>query len=119
MPRTRRDLVNEALTDLGVLAAGQTAEAEDFDGVNGKVDALFAWLESAQIYDIDDIEEIPDDVFNELSILLADRSCYMFGLPGVPRNPNDPVDPVQKAIDRIRLTTYARPTGERLKTEYY
>ena len=118
MPRTRRDLVNEALMDLGVLAAGQVADAEDFEAVDGKVDGMVAWLEDAEIIDIDDIDDIPDAWFNSLSVLLADESAYQFGLPGVPAKPGQP-DPVAKAQEKLKLATYARPTGERLKTEYF
>lgn len=116
--RTRNDLVNEALANLGILAAGQTAAAEDFEAVDGKVDALVAWLEAVDIIDIDDIDAIPPEWFGPLAVLLADEAALMFGLPGIPSSQSNP-QPVQAAIDKLRLTSYGRPTYERLKQEYF
>jgi hypothetical protein len=120
MPRTRQDWVNEALMDLGIVAAGQTADAEDFDAVDGKVDGLVAWLEAGPnpILNFDDPSVIPDEWFNDLAVLLADRACYMFGLAGLPVAQNNP-NPVQKAIDNLRFVTYSGPTFEPLKAEYF
>lgn len=121
MAKTRQDLVNQALRDLGVLAAGQNANAEDFDAVDDYVEPLVAWLESSEIYDFDDIDDegVPDDVFRHIAIILADDAAIEFGLPGVPAKPNDPVPPRERAIDNIRLVTYARPTYVPQKTEYF
>lgn len=121
MARTRRDLINQALANLGILSAGQTADAEDFEAVDNMVDPLVAWLESAEIYDFDNIDDegVPDDVFQPIAVLLADDAALMFGLPGVPAKPGEPISPREKAIDNIRLTTYARPTYQTLKTEYF
>lgn len=116
--RTRRDLVNEALMNLGILAAGQDPSAEDFDAVDGKVDALVAWLEAVDIIDIDEIDQIQPEWFGPLAVLLADEAALEFGLPGVPRPPGQ-ADPKDIAIDKLRLTTYGRPTYERLKQEYF
>jgi hypothetical protein len=116
--RTRNDLVNEALANLGILAAGQDPAAEDFQAVDGKVDALVAWLEAVDIIDIDDIDQIVPEWFGPLAVLLADEAALMFGLPGVPHPQGEP-DPTVVAIDKLRLTTYGRPTYERLRGEYF
>ncbi len=117
--RTRRDLVTEALINLGVLAAGQQPDAEDFEAVDGKVEALIARLEMQEILDLDNtVDEIPSEFFAPLAVLLADDSALAFGLPGVPPSQSNP-QPVQTAIDKIRLITYARPTYTPLKTEYF
>ena len=116
--KTRNDLVNEALENLGILAAGQTANAEDFEAVDGKVDQLVLYLESIELCSIDNIEEIQPEIFSALAVLLADECALKFGLPGVPASPSNPA-PVQTAQDRIKQVTYGRPTFERLKTEYF
>jgi hypothetical protein len=119
MPRTRRELVNEALVNLGVLAAGQQPDAEDFEAVDQKFEPLMAWLEAAEIIDLDNtVDEIPDEWFNPLAVLLADEAALMFGLPGVPAPPNRP-SPVAVAIDKLRLAVYGRPTYEAQRTEYF
>lgn len=116
--RTRRELVVAALANLGILAAGQDPSAEDFEAVDDHVDPMVAWLEATDILDIDDIDAIPPEWFSPLSIILADDAALEFGLPGVPRPQGQP-DPKDVAIDMIRLTTYGRPTYERLKQEYF
>jgi hypothetical protein len=117
--RTRRDLVNEALVNLGILAAGQQPDAEDFEAVDNKFEPLIARLEKSDIIDLDTtVDEIPDELFAPLAVLLADDAALGFGLPGVPASQSQPA-PVQFAIDRIRLVTYARPTYEPQKTEYF
>lgn len=120
MAKTRNDLVSKALGNLGILAAGQVADAEDFEAVDGYVEPLVAWLESAEIYDFDNIdtEGVPDDVFIPISLLLADNAALEFGLPGLPASADRP-NPRQAAIDDIRLVTYARPTYQTQKTEYF
>ena len=116
--RSRNDLVSQALANLGILAAGQQPNAEDFDAVDNMLDQLRAWLEETEILTIDNIDEIPPEFFNPLAVLLADDAALMFGLPGVPPSQSNPA-PRQNAIDNIRLVTYARPTYERAKTEYF
>jgi hypothetical protein len=118
MPRTRNDLVNQALANLGILAAGQTAAAEDFDAVDGYVDSLVAWLDETDVVTVDDLSAIPDSWFNALAVLLADDCALQFGLPGVPAKPSAP-NPRQGAIDDIRLVVYGRPTYQVQKTEYF
>jgi hypothetical protein len=117
--RTRNDLVNEALMNLGVLAAGQSPDAEDFAAVNGKVDALYARLEHQDIIDLDNsVDEIPSEIFNQLAVILADDAALEFGLAGVPPSQSNP-NPVAAAIDSIRRVTYARPTYQPLRTEWF
>jgi len=117
--RTRRDLVTEALINLGVLAAGQQPDAEDFEAVDGKVEGLLARLEMQDILDLDNtVDEFPSEFFNPLAVLLADDAALMFGLPGVPASQSNP-KPRENAIDEIRRVTYARPTYQPLKTEYF
>jgi len=118
--RTRRDLVTHALGDLGILAAGQDPEAEDFDTVDEHVEPTIAMLTARDlpgIPDIDDIDEIPLEVFLPLAILLADQAASHFGLVGVPAPPG--VDPVLEAETRLREVGYTRPTYEPLRTEWF
>jgi hypothetical protein len=76
-----------------------------------------AWL-GRWTSSIDDIDAIVPEWFSPLAVLLADESALMFGLPGVP-HPQGEADPRAVAIDKLRLTTYGRPTYERLKQEYF
>ncbi|EJW11249.1 hypothetical protein A33M_3327 [Rhodovulum sp. PH10] len=46
---SRRDLIDQALANLGVLAAGQTPEAEDVDRLDRLVDAVMADLAARDV----------------------------------------------------------------------
>jgi hypothetical protein len=116
--RTRRELVNEALEQLGIVGAGQTPNAEDFETVDHKVDQLVLYLEAIDLVSIEDIDEIPAEIFQALAVLLADECALKFGMPGVPTSASNP-NPVQAAQDRIKLVTYGKPTYENQRTEYF
>ena len=118
MPRTRNDLILQALGQLGVLAAGQTPSAEDTAAVNDHVDGLIASLDRRDIVTIDDVEAIPDEFFLALGVLLADRAADVFGMPGVPPSASG-ANPVLSAENELREIAYARPTYEPLRGHYY
>jgi len=115
--KTRTDLINSALGHLGDLAAGQVPSVEDFDAVDKYVDPLIEELDARQIVTIDDVEAIPSELFIPLGILLADSAKSEFGLASIPAAGG--IDPVAVAITRLTEATYARPTGEPLRTEYF
>ena len=117
--KTRQDLVNEALEHLGVLGAGQTASAEDYDAVDEHVEPLLAHLEAIDLLTLETLDEIPPEIFHPLSIMLADESSLKFGLTGVPTAPGQQINAWQQAFDDIKLVTYGKPTYEAQKTEYW
>lgn len=116
--KTRTDLINQALADLGVLAAGQTPDAEDNDAVDKYIDPLIAELASRDLPQVDDSDAIPLEWFLPLAILLASEAATEFGMSGLPTSEANP-DPVATAERRLREVAYARPTGEPQRTEYF
>ena len=116
--KTRNDLVRAALAKLQVLAAGQTPVAEDFDEMDGHVDATIAELDADDIVTVFDVEEIPVEWFEPIAVILADNAAFSFGLPGVPASPANP-NPVASAQDKLRLRVRGKPTGQAMKGEYY
>ena len=65
---------NEALANLGILAAGQNANAEDFEAVDGKVDPLVRGSRPIDILDIDNHRRDPaGECSRPLAVLLADE----------------------------------------------
>lgn len=77
--RTQTDLVNEALANLGVLAAGQPTDPEDFNYVNTKVDSTFRKVAALEIANIPDPDHIPGAWFNDLADILAGECAMKFG----------------------------------------
>lgn len=116
--KTRADLIEQALANLGVLAAGQTPAAEDFDTVDGHVDQTFAALSDLDIVTVTDDAAIPIAWFQPLSVLLADDAAMEFGLPGVPASASSP-DPVTDAENRLRELTRGKPNGQPLRIDYF
>ena len=116
--KTRNELVTQALSNLGVLAAGQTPSTEDFESVDGHVDQTIEALEADEIITVDDLSAIPSEWFQPLSVILADDAAMEFGLPGVPPSPGNP-NPVAAAQATLRTRVRGRPTGQPLRIDYF
>ena len=116
--KTRNDLVNQALSNLGVLAAGQNPSPEDFQAVDDHVDQVVESLNARDVIYIPDSDDIPPEWFGPLTVVLADDAASEFGLPGMPASPSNP-NPVQSAEDSLRLMTRGKPTGEVLEIDYF
>lgn len=84
MTKDRSDLVNKALEILKIKETGQTAEVEDYNIVDDEVEGLLDELSTREICDDFEVEEIPDVLFRWVSVLLADRVSYEFGIPSDP-----------------------------------
>jgi hypothetical protein len=80
--RTSTDLVTEALANLGVLAAGQPIDVEDFSFVNEKLDSIFRKLAALEISYIPDPNNIPGALFADLADIVAGECASKFGLVG-------------------------------------
>lgn len=119
--KTRRDLVNQALADLGIIAAGQDPATEDFDTVDDLVEATIAMLiaRDLQVPEIDDVnaDEIPLEVFLPLAVLLAHEAARKFGLVGVP-GPQG-LDQRLEAETRLREIGYSRGSYQPQQTLWF
>ena len=118
MTKTRNDLLQQALGELGILAPGQTPAAEDTAAIDDHVDGLIASLSRRNIITVDDVEAIPEEWFLALATLLADRAATSFGMPGMMASPGAQ-NPVAAAEAELREIEYARPTFEPLRTHYF
>lgn len=77
--KSREQLVNRALRKLGVLAAGQAAEAEDYSAVDDTVESVMSDLASRNIWQWGDPDQIDEDAFEHLADLLANSNAKDFG----------------------------------------
>jgi hypothetical protein len=80
MAKTRADLINRALKDLGVLPVGQTANDEEYESVGDLVDVVVADLSARDIYYVSDPNNIEDEAFIHLGRYLAWIAAPEFGL---------------------------------------
>ena len=117
--RTRRDLIDRALSELGVIAAGQTPSAEDVSAVDQLVDAVLDELSTREIVYVDDPGEtgptggaIEPGVFLPVASWLANVASPDFGGQYSPD--------IEAALEiRLRRITSARPTFEPMQAEHF
>lgn len=113
--KTRRDLVDAALENLGVLASGQVAEQEDIARVNARVETTIDDLRARDVIYIPDADEFDPEIFEDLAVCLANTCRLAFGLAENPRLPAA----VLRAEDNLRTKSAQGPVYSVLKTVYY
>lgn len=126
--RTSDDLIKEVLANLGVLAAGQAIDVEDFSYVEEKLDSIFRKLSALEICYVPDPNNIPGEWFSDLADIVAGECATKFG-----SNPDHyamliarglgGISGVQvgagSAAQSLKIMTRGRPTGEPLRTESF
>lgn len=119
--RSSSDLVTEALSNLGVLSAGQPIDPEDFNWVNEKLDSIFRMLGGLEVVYVADANNIPGAWFAPLADIVAGECASKFGLVG-----QEFIDKVNKglggqagveigagtAAKALKIMLRARPTYE-------
>lgn len=78
---TKAQLRNRVLRELGVLAAGETATAEDAQVVEEMIDAFHAMLEREVFIDWS-LDAIPQNIYEPLAAVVAARCAGQFGVAG-------------------------------------
>jgi hypothetical protein len=88
MSKTRAELVNQCLTNLGVIAQGQSIDADLVIKMDGFIDPAVALLASLNIYYVQDAGTlgpsdgaIEDEAFLPLADWIANKACSGFNLP--------------------------------------
>lgn len=89
MSKNRSDLINQALTNLGVVAEGQSISDDMVPKMDGIVDPAVAMLAQLEIYYVQDAGEagpptggdIDDAAFLPLADYIANAACAAFNLP--------------------------------------
>lgn len=126
--RNSTDLITEVLANLGVLAAGQPIDPEDFSYVNEKLDSIFRKIAALEIVYVPDPANIPGAWFSDLADIVAGECATKFGA-----TPDDYVKLTNRglggvngvdvgqgaAAKSLRAMMRGRPTGETLVTDYF
>jgi hypothetical protein len=86
--KTRAEFINQCLTNLGIIAEGQSIDANLVTKMDGIVDPTFAKLAGLEIYYVQDAGElgpsdgaIEDSAFLPLADYTANAACPAFNLP--------------------------------------
>lgn len=116
MSKTRAELINQSLTNLGILAEGQSITADLVNKMDRVVDPALAELTDLEIYYVQDPGslgpmdgDIPDSAFLSLAAYIANAACAAFNLPA---------DQKMQALSTLaeqKLITLSRP-GSTLRT---
>lgn len=110
MSKTRAELINQALTNLGVIAEGQSIDAETIAKMDKIVDPALSELSDLDIYYVNDAGsigpsdgDIEDSAFLSLAAYIANAACAAFNLPA---------DTKMQALAQLaeaKLITLSRP----------
>ncbi len=112
MTKSRENLVFRALAKLKVVAAGQSPSAEDAQTVDDMVEPTLSELAARNIYAYGDPDQIEDECFESLAIVLAQACAEDFGVTG------DETKRVM-AENRLREIGAEKLSGQPLQVEYY
>jgi hypothetical protein len=106
MVKTRAELIQAALEEIGVLAAGQSPSAEDSDKLERAIDPLLEELAAREIVYVANSNEIPAAVFGPLARRLGAEVAGAFSVTSGPS--------IEDEEWRLMRITAARPTYELL-----
>lgn len=81
MTKSRQELIDRALEELGVISAGQTASAEDVAVIENEIDVVMSDLSTRDVYQWGDPDEFDNDAFIHLALILANSKARPFGVP--------------------------------------
>jgi len=82
---TLTELYTAALQEIGKVASGEVAEADDRDVVEQKYLSLYAMLEAKNLVDWGVSEEVPTYAEQPITYMLAFLCCQAFGVSGQKR----------------------------------
>ena len=110
--KTRAQLINRALKNIGIIESGEAPSIEDFSSVDDLVDPLIAQLAADGIIYVSDVEEIELGVYLPLARILGNIAGPDFG---------SPINEDAKMRDEniLRRIEATKPTFEVLKAKYY
>lgn len=79
---TRAELISRVMKNLGVWQAGQDLPPEDYSAIDEDLDRTLAAMGKADIYQVEDQENINDEAFTEIAAYLALEYAGVFGVAG-------------------------------------
>jgi hypothetical protein len=117
---TRRDLVDNVLIEMGLLAAGQAAAPEDVANVDRQVEPTVARLQALELLGDFDLDNVPDEFFTPVSVFIADTLLAQYGIPhGNEADPGSWNARIARTTNEMRVMRAMRPTYAPLQVTYF
>ena len=117
---TRRDLVDNILGEMSLVASGQAPAPEDVSQVDRLIEPTVARLQALEILGDFDLDNVPDEFFSPVSILIADALLGQYGIPhGNEADPGAWNAKIARATDEMRVMRAMRPTYSVLQVNYF
>jgi hypothetical protein len=109
---TRPELIDAVLAKLGLPGAGQSNSAEDVAKIDGMIDQCLDDLVGQEVIRLQDHDEFPYTIFNQLVVYIAETAADDFGKP---MN----VAMQERAMQQLRVAARGGPTYETMRSEYF
>ena len=114
---TKAFLIGQILNLLGVWETGQDLSPEDYRKVEESLPHHLLAMARANIYTVDDIDNVPDDAVTEVARYLQGEYCITFGLEG---EELQVASAAQAAAEQaLRFLRTRGPTYVRMRAEYF
>lgn len=112
MSKTREELVERVLIELGVASAGQVANAEDSAIIDAAIEPVLSDLSARGIYSFGDPDSYDDEAFDQLAMCIANSRAKAFG-------GQYSEETRRVAESRLRLLTQVYLSGQPVRVEYF
>jgi len=110
--QSRQQLIDRALKELGIVAAGQSASAEDVAVIEAEIDPIMQDLSTRNIWQWGDPDEFDDNAVIHLAKILANSVARVFGM--------EPDESKRQYCEmRLRLLSPVEMSGQPQKSVYY
>jgi hypothetical protein len=117
---TRRDLIDQVLYEMSLVASGQAAAPEDVAQVDRAIEPAVARYQALEILGDFDFDNVPDEFLTPVAIFVADTLLDQYGIPrGLEADPSAWNAKVKRATDEMRVMRAMRPSYSVLQVNYF
>jgi hypothetical protein len=117
---TRRDLIENVLTEMSLIASGQAPAPEDVANVDRQIEPTVARLQALELLGDFDTSNVPDEFFQPVSIFIADALLAQYGIPhGNEADPGSWNARIARTTDEMRIMRAMRPTYGVMVVNYF
>jgi hypothetical protein len=117
---TRRDLIDNVLYEMSLVASGQAPAPEDVATVDRALEPVVARYQALEILGDFDLDNVPDEFLTPVSIFVADSLLGQYGIPrGNEADPASWASKVSRATDQMRIMRAMRPTYSVAVVNYF